>query len=61
MHEISHPGAKLQRVDAEALSDDVDKMLAKEELLSSLAAEGSEEPDENTTTIRSDATGEDHR
>lgn len=43
VHEISHPGAKLQRVDAEALSDDVDEMLEKEELLSSLAAEAAEE------------------
>jgi integrase/recombinase XerD len=45
VHEISHPGAKLQRIDAEAVSVDVDEMLEKEELLSSLAAEAAEDQD----------------
>ena len=43
VHEISHPGAKLQRIDVEAVNDDVGEMLEKEELLSSLAAEAAEE------------------
>lgn len=43
VHEISHPGAKLERIDAAAVSQDVDDLLQKEELLSSLAAEAAEE------------------